>query len=128
MRRIALAAVPFDVLRRIERHHFLAREIERFLSLDPLLFRGDRGAVERGGFVTLQTEHRGQVSEVPLAGQCHGRIKLDLRLGCLVEQLLCLKLLEKSLGGDHGTEGVRARRSDADFVNVEDADRHDATP
>ena len=85
----------------------------------------DGGGIDGGGFVTGEAEEHGAVGGMAVAGESERAVELGVYSGHAIEQAALGEAASEAAGGAHGAHGVRARRADADFVEIEEAGRHD---
>ena len=86
--------------------------------------RVDRRRIDRRRLVARQTQQHGAVGGVTQAGQRQRAVELHLHTLDAVQHAALGKLARKPARRAHRPHRVRTRRTDADFVEIEETRRH----
>jgi hypothetical protein len=80
--------------------------------------------IDGGRLIARQAQQHSAVCGVAQPGEGQRAVQLRLHARNAVEQAALPKLARKAAGRAHGPHGMRTRRTDADFVQVEETRGH----
>ena len=118
-----LAKKP-KLLALFERNRMLAQQIQLLRLADRPQARLDQIRVDQIGQIAFEPEQHRFVRAVPFAGRAQRAEQVDLHAAHEGEQVGVFDMRRKTAGGDHRPDRVRARRTDTDLEQIEDADVH----